>query len=114
MPPGVYKRPDALTRFWAKVKKVDGHWIWQGRPNAHGYGRITVDGVLRYAHSYSYEIHVGPIPEGLEIDHLCRIKMCVKPECLEATAKITNTMRGDGPAAKNRRKSHCARAGHPL
>lgn len=87
--------------------------MWQGRPNAWGYGRLTVDGVLTYAHRYSYTLLVGPIPYGLGIDHLCRVHLCVRPDHLEPVTTRVNTLRGLSPSAGNAIKTHCSR-GHEL
>jgi hypothetical protein len=72
---------------------VDGNgcWLWQGCLNSRGYGVISVGGERKLAHRVSYELHVGPIPDGLTIDHLCQTKACVNPEHLEpVTAKVNN------------------------
>jgi hypothetical protein len=110
---GTWERPSAEVRFWANVKKIRGHWMWQGRPNAWGYGRLVVDGVLTYAHRFSYTLLVGPIPEGLGIDHLCRVKLCVRPDHLEPVTTQVNTLRGEAPSAINAAKTHCPK-GHEL
>jgi hypothetical protein len=114
MPIGVYPRPTAESRFWSKVKKGRGHWLWQGKPHALGYGRITDDdGRTLYVHQYAYRLLVGPIAPGLQIDHLCRVRLCVRPDHLEAVTQRTNLLRGMSPPALNARKTHCLR-GHPL
>jgi hypothetical protein len=84
-------------------------WVWQLRVDRDGYGRT--DG--RLAHRVSYETHRGPIPEGLTIDHLCRIRACVNPGHLEAVTMAENVRRGESFAALNARKTHCPQ-GHPL
>lgn len=69
-----------------------------------------------YAHRLSYELHKGEIPEGLEIDHLCRNRWCVNPDHLEAVTRRENIMRGDGPkklGELNSKKTHC-KHGHPF
>lgn len=64
-------------------------WLWTGRLDACGYGRITVAKQAAKAHRVSYETFVGPIPDGLQIDHLCRVRNCVRPDHLEpVTAKV--------------------------
>lgn len=68
-------------------------WIWNGAPGKNGYGRISVDNQLRYVHRVSYEHYVGPIPDGLTIDHLCRVRMCINPAHLEPVTLEENTRR---------------------
>lgn len=64
-------------------------WLWSGAVDRFGYGRITVKQKPAKAHRISYETFVGPIPDGLQIDHLCRVRRCVRPEHLEpVTAKV--------------------------
>lgn len=87
-----------------------GCWLWLG-PNATGYGQIKLDGKVRLAHRVSYELAKGPIPGGLEIDHLCRVRCCVNPNHLEAVTRRVNQLRGRGAAGTNSRKATCKR-GH--
>lgn len=77
-------------RFWSKIAKGEGCWIWQGPPNAQGYGAISYGGKRRTAHRVSYEINVGPIPEGMQIDHACRVKLCVNPKHLRVVTDGEN------------------------
>lgn len=90
-----------------------GCWLWTGATYPAGYGKTGVDGRTLLAHRVSYELFVGPIPEGLQLDHLCRVRNCVNPAHLEPVTAAENTLRGNGPAAVNARKSSCVR-GHPL
>lgn len=90
----------------------DGCWQWS-RPLDNGYGRFWLAGRTRLAHAVSYELHVGPIPAGLHIDHLCRNRGCVNPVHLEPVTPGTNVLRGVGLSATNARKVNCKR-GHPL
>lgn len=101
-------------RFMAKVdRRPDGCWVWTACRVWNGYGQFRVAGKTVYAHRFAYELLVGPIPDGLELDHLCRNRACVNPSHLEVVDSRTNTLRGDGPAAQNARKTHCAH-GHEL
>ena len=69
------------------VEDEDGCWRWTG-PTAGGYGRVQI-----YAHRWMYEREVGPIPDGLQIDHLCRNPLCVNPEHLEPVTHAENQRR---------------------
>lgn len=105
---------DLPNRFWAKVDRraAEECWPWLGMTR-RGYGRFYVaKGALRSAHRISYELLVGPIPEGLELDHLCRNHSCVNPAHLEPVTHRENVLRGEGLAAKCAVKTHCSK-GHP-
>jgi HNH endonuclease len=89
-----------------------GCWIWIGYCDDEGYGHIGVkkeDGhrTTRPAHVVSYEIAVGNVPLGLELDHICRVTSCVNPHHLEPVAHRENLMRGNTLAAQNVNKTHC-------
>lgn len=88
-------------------KKADGCWLWTGTKHNEGYGRVSFRGTKAFAHRTSYERFVGPIPEGLTIDHLCRNKSCVNPAHLEAVTRKENAFRGNCIAAQNANKTHC-------
>lgn len=93
-------------RFWAKVGKTDGCWHWLGPKSPEGYGRFSVDGRLVGPHRFAYELVVGPLPEGLELDHLCRNPSCVKPSHVEIVSHVENVRRGH--AGRNwAAKIHC-------
>lgn len=72
-----------------------------------GYGTFYFEGRMVTAHRWAYEHWVGPIPEGTELDHLCREVLCVLPTHLEPVTHRENLMRGKGFAARNARKTHC-------
>lgn len=104
-------------RFWHKVDKngpIPTHrpdlgpcWQWIGR-FCLGYGRFEpIDRVSVRAHRFSYWFCVGPIPEELEPDHLCRNRGCVHPGHVELVTSKENTLRGNGPTGVNGRKTHC-------
>ncbi|WP_280332887.1 HNH endonuclease signature motif containing protein [Nocardia wallacei] len=92
---------------------ADGCWIWQLYRNGQGYGWITVRDVNRPAHRVAYETFVGPIPDGLELDHLCRVRACVNPAHLEPVTHAENMRRGMAPGVVARRTGVCQR-GHAL
>jgi hypothetical protein len=91
-----YARPDA-----------SGCWLWAGYVSRDGYGTVSAGKRMHKAHRMSYEAFVGPIPEGLDIDHLCRVRNCVNPEHLEPVTRQVNCLRGDTVAAKHAATTHC-------
>jgi len=96
-------------QYWITLKPEHGGcWIWNGALDRDGYGR-TVYG-FKQAHRVMYEEQVGPIPEGMEIDHLCNVRSCVNPEHLEAVT------RGENERRKNERRREPGKCinGHEL
>lgn len=92
---GVPERPrfgSVEERFWAKVD-VGVCWLWTGSTNGNSYGRFSLDGRMVPAHRWAYEALVGPIPPGLQIDHLCRVPLCVNPDHLEPVSQADNKRR---------------------
>lgn len=94
------------ANFWAKVDKhgpVPAHrpdlgpcWVWTAARHGKGYGMFSVDRKRKVrAHRFAYEMMVGPIPEGLDLDHLCRNRACVNPEHLEPVTRSVNLKRGN-------------------
>ena len=82
-------------RFWGQVNKTETCWLWMGRLTKKGYGgRIGHLGKHYYPHQLAYIVEVGPIPDGLVIDHLCRVRSCVNPAHLEPVTAEENTRRG--------------------
>jgi hypothetical protein len=87
------------TRWMQKVSvESPGCWLWKTGFNGYGYGSYYAAGKSVLAHRYVYEILVGPIPDGTEMDHLCRRPACVNPDHLEPVTHQVNVVRGVAPA----------------
>lgn len=97
-----------VPRFWSRVDKTEGCWNWKGRLGHDGYGLFSIgkrDNVI--PHRFSYELEVGPIPEGLQLDHLCRNRACVRPDHLEPVTREEN-MRRAKEARVDQPCPHCS------
>jgi hypothetical protein len=104
----------ALARFIEKyrVNHDTGCWEWCHAKQGGGYGLFWLEGKYVLAHRASYAFFIGPIADGLTIDHLCKSPGCVNPSHLEAVNMATNFWRGNSFASLNKRKTHCPQ-GHP-
>jgi hypothetical protein len=107
----------ALLRALGRLNdsfSIDSHtrcWTWLKQINKDGYGRFYYAKRECLAHRAAYEILVGPVPAGLELDHLCRNRSCVNPDHLEPVTHRENLLRGSTGPAQNAAKTHCMR-GH--
>lgn len=99
-------------RFFEKImpEPNSGCWLWTACL-VKGYGQFYADGKRHYAHRMAYQMFRGLIPDGLQLDHLCRVRCCVNPDHLEIVTNKENVLRGVGISAHNARKTHCRR-GH--
>ena len=117
------RRPTFEERFWPKVNKagpvpeyrpdLGPCWLWTASLRAGRYGQFAErHGKILYAHRVAYELLRGPIPPGLQIDHLCRVLRCVNPYHLEPVTNRENVLRGEAPVAKVMRTNTCQRGHH--
>jgi len=97
------------AKNWEDLVEVTGFcWLWRGRIDKDGYGHLGD----RLAHRLVYEALVGPIPKGLVIDHLCRIRNCVNPDHLEPVTVAENNRRGFAPLPPLTTRLDTCRKGH--
>lgn len=103
----------AMERLEHYVDASGDCWGFLGSLDDDGYGRLSYQGKRWQAHRWIWTLLVGPIPEGLVVDHLCRVRHCMNPDHMELVTRAENVMRGYGPPARYARQSHCSK-GHPL
>lgn len=123
-----WKVETIADRFWPKVNKagpvpanrpdLGECWEWTGAQQSNGYGyfyavRTRAHSDRRLAHRMAWELSGGNLTAGLVLDHLCRNRLCVNPAHLELTTDQINIRRGESPAARRARQTHCKR-GHEL
>ncbi len=110
-----------LARLESRIDKTSECWIWKGKIDYTGYGSFGMreNGVsrTRAAHKIVYEVLVGPIPDGMQLDHDCHDpticvdncphRLCVNPSHLAIVTPRQNVLRSNGIAAKNAVKMHC-------
>jgi hypothetical protein len=113
--------PRLPPRFWAKVQPDPEAecWLWTAGLYPSGYGQFRVgsvtDGTRRRvsAHRFAYEALVETVKEGLDMDHLCRVRSCCNPKHLEPVTRRENLLRGETIPSRNAGKTHCSH-GHPF
>jgi hypothetical protein len=111
------RKVKCIEKLMSQMKKIEssGCWEWLGPKNSiTGYGTLSISrfgGVVRHVHRVAYTVFVGDIPVGLQIDHMCKNRICFNPSHLEIKTAKLNNLRSDSPSAKNAVKTHCCR-GH--
>lgn len=102
-----------VDRYWEKVRKTDSCWLWTGAIADTGYGTHGIDGKTKLAHRIAVELDGRSIPKGMVVDHLCRVRNCVRPDHLEVVTFRVNIARGTSPSSVARQTETCHR-GHSL
>lgn len=106
--PMTFEVNKAIYRFMCRTKVAESGCVeWVSPINQNGYGHFKFRSKNYKSHKWIYEQTVGPIPHGLELDHLCRNKVCVNIKHLEPVTHRENVLRGTAPAAKQARQTHC-------
>ena len=108
------------ARFWKHVSPEpnSGCWLWTASEDGRGYGQFAPfgwrglhkQGSIK-AYKFAYLFYRGSVPDGKELDHVCRNRLCVNPDHLEPVSHRENVLRGDSPSARQARQTHCKR-GH--
>lgn len=110
---GRLDKPSDEERFFAHVaESPSGCWLYE-TVNEKGYATFSLNRVPVEGHLWCYRFLIGEVPDGLTLDHLCRVRSCVNPWHLEPVPHRINILRGVGPAAVNARKTQCVN-GHPF
>lgn len=103
---GLFTFPAVAVRFFSKVRvEESGCWVWTAATSSNGYGKFGIGPRVLLTHRVSFELLRGPIPLGMQLDHVCRVKTCVNPAHLEPVTTQENTRR------YRETVTHCAR-GH--
>lgn len=103
--------PSTLDELLANTDRAGDCWLWTGTTVHGGYGQARWNGEPHQAHRLVYELTVGPIPDGLMLDHLCRVRHCVNPAHLEPVTSHENILRGQVPTAN---RTRCKNDRHDL
>lgn len=95
---GVVRYSNDEDRFWAKVDKNNDCWLWTASTGPFGYGQFNTGHSVVRSHRFAYEMTIGSIPPGKELDHICRNRLCVRPEHLRPVTRQENNQNKAGPS----------------
>ena len=95
-------------RFWSLVDKTDDCWLWTGPQNRNGYGMFWANGRHEVAHRAAWRLSGRELDPSLTMDHLCRVRLCVRPDHLEQVTMRVNLLRGENFAAVYARRDACS------
>lgn len=110
---GTVTASSAEDRFFSRVTEDEnGCWIFS-KANSKGYAAFYENGAPIEGHLWAWRLFIGDVPDGLTLDHLCRVRVCVNPWHLDPVPHRVNILRGIGPAAINARRTQCVN-GHPF
>jgi len=101
--------PEQVRRH-IEPEPMSGCWLWGGCQSKNKYGGITYNGTRRHSHRLVYQLLKGDVPDGLDLDHLCRVRQCVNPDHLEPVTRAENLRRS--PLMLGHPRAFCRR-GHP-
>lgn len=105
-----------LQRFLNKITiDENDHWIWHGsKTGTYGqYGGFRYEGKLQQSHRAIWKMRIGPIPDGMTIDHECKVTLCQNTDHMKLVTRGENSNLGDGPTGLNSRKTECAHGHGP-
>lgn len=106
------RKRDPIERFWEKVDQTGDCWLWTAYTDGKGYGQFNNGDRLIRAHRYSYELTNGPIPDGLQLDHRCRVPSCVNPDHLRLATNKQNAEHKGGIGVSRHRDQWQASVKH--
>ena len=97
----MYATTTERDRFWSRVHKTDTCWLWTAGTIRDGYGCIRINARMQLAHRVAYVALIGAIPEGMQVDHICRTRRCVNPDHLRLVTNAQNQQNLSGPRRKS-------------